>query len=160
MLSITRMGGCLAPSCKGTSKRWKRRIISFVRSPKTDPPHEAKMTPPGEREPDPQLTSTAKLALGNLKPPAVAEQVRVLVGQAFEYQQDESQKLLESYNLPIDETNLTEVLELFNPVKLVNELLYATPELPVQHLMKQAPLKVLLSVVKMLTVSDHYASLK
>src|SRR5579872_5425639 len=116
------------------------------------------MTPPGEKEADPELTFNAQVALGKLKPAAVAEQVKVLVQQAFEYQPDESQQLIEKYNLPIDETNLTEVLELFNPVKLVNELQYANPELSLKDLMKEPPLQVLEAVVKFLTTSDRYAS--
>lgn len=116
------------------------------------------MSPPGTQEKDPPLTFNAQVAIGKLKPAAIAEQIKVLVQQALEYQPEESEKIFKS--LPIDETNLTEVLESFNPAKLVNEFQYINPSLPLKDLMKQDPLKVLEGVARILTVSDQYESLK
>jgi hypothetical protein len=45
-------------------------------------------------------------------------------------------------------------------VKLVNEFHYINPDLNLKSLLKQPPLKIFEGVVRMLTVSDRYNSLK
>lgn len=118
------------------------------------------MTPPGVAEKSPPLDREAQTALGKIKPQLAAEQIRVLANQAMDLDQDEAQKIAEKSNLPIDFTDLTEVLELFDPVKLVNEFHYINPKIDLQQLLKQPPLEVFEGVVKILTVSDRYNSLK
>jgi hypothetical protein len=118
------------------------------------------MTPPGMTEKSPPLDSEAQNALGKIKPQLAAEQIRVLANQAMEYDARESQLIADEMNLPIDFTDLTEVLELFDPVKLVNEFHYINPKINLQDLLKQPPLEVFEGVVKILTVSDRYNSLK
>jgi hypothetical protein len=53
----------------------------------------------------------------------------------------------------------TELLELMNPVWAVNHLHYANESLNLQNIPKQKPLKVLESVLRMITVSDRYQGL-
>lgn len=118
------------------------------------------MSPPGEKEKDPPLDPSAKSALGNLSPQAAWEQVKALVDQAWDQYQDEAQRVAENYNLPVDFPNLQEWLELMNPVKGVNELHYINPELSLENLPKQDPVKVFEAVVRIMTVSDRYLSLK
>jgi hypothetical protein len=93
----------------------------------------------------------------NVKPAVAAEQMRELLQLAWEYQQEKCQEYAEEQNLPIDFTNLTEVVELFDPVRLVNEFHYIS-HLPLDNLQKQDPLKLFEGVVRILMVSDHYAS--
>jgi hypothetical protein len=149
-------------SHKVMSTRWKRRIICYGRLPTPGPKlQEQQMTPPGQTEPNPPLDFNAQVALGKgLTPQAAWEQVKVLVQQALEYQPNESQQIADRLNLPIDTTNLTEVLELMNPVKGINEFHYINPKMDLRNLMKQDPVKVFEGVVRILTVSDRYAALK
>lgn len=118
------------------------------------------MSPPGVREQSPPLDREAQLALGPLKASLAAEDLRSLANQAMEHYTKEAQEIADNYNLPIDLTNLTEVLELFDPNKLVNEFHWMNPEISLQNLPKQNALKVFEALVKMLTVSDRYNSLK
>jgi hypothetical protein len=118
------------------------------------------MSPPGVKEKSPPLDLEVHKTLGSLKAPVVAEHLRLLANQAMEYQEDEAQKLLDQYNLPIDLTDLTEVLETFDPNKLVNEFHWMNPQVDLQNLLKQPPLQIFEDLVKMLTKSDRYNSLK
>jgi hypothetical protein len=117
------------------------------------------MSPPGVREKSPPLDPSAQKALGTLKAPLVAEQIRLLANEAMEYDQKEAQTIADRYNLPIDFTDLTERLELFDPNQLVNEFHYIN-DLDLQNIPKESALKVFEGVVRILTVSDRYNSLK
>lgn len=119
------------------------------------------MSPPGVKEADPQLDFNAQVALGQkLSPQAAWLQIKSLVDAALENYPDESQKLDQQYNLPIDSTNLEEWLELMNPVKGLNEFHYINPGLSLKNIPQLPPLKVYEGVVRILTVSDRYNSLK
>ena len=99
-------------------------------------------------------------SLGKVSPELAWERVQDLVQQAIEMDYDQSQKLVEKYDLPIDLPNLKECLALMNPIQGCNHLHYINPELKLKDLMSQSPLKILEAVIRIYTVSDRYQSLK
>lgn len=116
------------------------------------------------RNPDPspgpfKLDPEAAEALGKHSPELVWLQVRTMIQQAIDLQFRESDKMRRKAELPIDLPNLTEILAIMNPVKGVNQLLYANPKLNLQRITKTPPLEVLRAILNMMTVSDRYQSL-
>jgi hypothetical protein len=112
------------------------------------------------QEPKPQLSLDAQVALGKVSPQLAWVQVEDQVGQAIEEHYEESEQLRLEYNLPIDLTNLTEILAETNPVRGVSELQYINQNLDLKNIPKQKPLEVLKAVLRMLTESDHYLAPK
>lgn len=90
----------------------------------------------------------------------MAEQIRVLANQAMEYNPHWSQDIADKYNLPVDQPKVAEWLEDFDPNRLVNEFQCMSPQINLQNLPKQDQLEIFEAVVKFLTKSDRYNSLK
>src|SRR5689334_9881190 len=128
------------------SIHWSRRMNSSAPSPNRDLKY--------------QLDPEATQALGQKSPELVWLQVKTLVQQAIKQQFKESEAARQKANYPVDLRNLTEVLEVMNPVRGVNQLLYANPDLNLQTIPEQPPLKILQSVLKMMTDSDRYQALR
>lgn len=106
------------------------------------------------------LDPEAHRALGSLSPKLAWEQVQTMVAQCLEEYYRASADLLEQQNLPIDLRNLQEVLGVTDPVRGINNLHYANPDLPLQELPNLPPLDVLKAVSKMLTSSDRWNNLR
>jgi hypothetical protein len=106
-----------------------------------------------------QLDPEAKEALGKVSPELAWLEVKAMVQQAIQYPFKEAEDMRLTANYPVDLRNLTEVLEVGSPTRAINQLHYASPNLNLQQIMKQPPLKILESVLKMMTVSDRYNSL-
>ena len=109
---------------------------------------------------NPQINFDAQVALGKVSPQLAWLQLESLVNQAIEVEYEHSQELAEESNLPIDLTNLTEILAETNPVRGVNEFQYANPKFDLKNIPKQKPLEALKAVLKMLTESDRYQAPK
>jgi hypothetical protein len=105
-----------------------------------------------------RLDPEAKQALGRVSPELAALQLRTLVSQVADIYPEETEKLRQKYEYPVDLTNMLEVLGIMDPVRLANQLHYADPKLDLQNLPKQDPLKVLEALLKMFTQSDRYQS--
>ena len=95
--------------------------------------------------------------LGNQKPQVVWEQLQALVDQAFEYNPDEAQRLLDKYQPPFkDQTSLDLILQHLDPKVGVENFQYLNQKVNLQHVMKAKPLDVLEEVLRMLTLSDKW----
>jgi hypothetical protein len=69
------------------------------------------------------------------------EQIQTLVFQAFEYQPDEAQKLMEKYQPPfLDQMSLDLVLEHLDPVVGLNNFEYLNKKIRLREVMKSKPL--------------------
>jgi hypothetical protein len=106
------------------------------------------------------LDPEAKQALGKVSPELAWRQVQDKVVHLLEEDYREAVQELEAADYPVDLRSLVEVLAVGNPVRAVNNLHYANPNLNLQNLEKQNPLKVLRAVLKMLTSSDRWAAMK
>jgi hypothetical protein len=107
-----------------------------------------------------QLDPETSEALGPKSPELVWLEVKTLVQQAIQNQFRDSENLRREMNYPVDLRNLTEVLEVMNPVRGVNQLLYANPDLNLRQIPQEPPLKILQSVLRMMTASDRYQALQ
>lgn len=101
------------------------------------------------------LEAEARQALGKVSPELAWAQVQAHLNQCVEEYYQAAEELRLRYNLPVDLRSLQEVLADFNPVRGVNELHYSTPNLPLNDLMNQPPLKVLEAVLRMLLENDR-----
>lgn len=107
-----------------------------------------------------QLDPEARQALGRVSPELAWTQVRALVSHIREQYPEEAEQLRQKWEYPVDLSNLEEVLGAMNPVRGVNQLHEAAPNLDLQTLPKQQPLKVLEALFKMFMESDRYQSLR
>jgi hypothetical protein len=107
-----------------------------------------------------RLDPPAEFALGKVTPKLAWEQVQALVAQCLEEYYQAAEELRQRMNYPVDLRNLQEVLGITDPVRGINNLVYANPDLDLKNLPDQPPLEVLQAVLKMLTSSDRWNSLK
>lgn len=95
--------------------------------------------------------------IGNQKPQVVWDQLLLLVDQAFEYQPEEAQRLLDKYQPPYkDQESLLGVLQNLSPQVGVANFQYLNQKIDLQQVMKAKPLAVLEEVLRMLTLSDKW----
>ena len=106
-----------------------------------------------------RLDPEARQALGNLSPELAWLQIKTAVSRAIEYQFPEADKARQEANFPVDLRNLMEVLEVTNPVRAINNLVYRNPRLNLQTVEK-FPLEALKAVLRMLTSNDRWTALK
>ena len=113
------------------------------------------MSKKSDQPPKHRLEFTTHAALGMVSR-ELAWQVKDLVQQPIEYRFEESEYIRLKSNLLGHPTDLIEILELMNPVRECNELQCVNPQLNMKSLMSENPLCVLLAVLNIFTVSDHY----
>ena len=78
-----------------------------------------------------------------MSPELAREQLQTLVQQAIADEYEGSESLRLRCNLPVDLTNLTELLAVMNPVRGMSEFLYINPRIPLRSLMSVNPLRAL-----------------
>jgi hypothetical protein len=103
-----------------------------------------------------RLEFATHAALGQVSPELAWEQLQTLVQQAIADEYEGSESLRLRFNLPVDLTNLTELLAIMNPVCGMNEFHYINPRIPLRNLMSVNPLRALEAVLRIYTVSDRY----
>lgn len=114
---------------------------------------ESKMSPnPVQNALDP----SARLALGGTSPQRAWDELRALTEHAIEQDFDQSQKLAEQLNLPVDLGDFKENLMEMDPVRGINEFHYINQGLNLNQPLKNPPLKVLEGMLRMVCLSDRY----
>lgn len=109
-----------------------------------------------------ELDPAAKAALGKMSPKLAKDEVLSQVAAALEdpklARQAHLLMLKVDWAPELDGQNLLETLEAANPVTLVNQISYINPTLKMKRLTRMAPLEVLEAALRMVRLSDHWAT--
>ena len=120
------------------------------------------MSPPGVKEKDPPLDFNAQVALGPLSPQGAWSIAQDKVEQALEDQREQAQSLADKLDLRLALDSLPLWMSQLDPVAGINNLHYINHSkehnLNLRELQKVPPLEVLEAVIRILTVSDRWAS--